>query len=306
LYFTDEDDRRDGAGREAVDMAERLGDPPTQLVALYSRHWSMLGPDGLEERRRAAEELVRIAERVGDREMAYRGHHMRLRTALELDDIATVDAALEACAALADELRQPFYVWQTAVFRASRAIAEGPLAEGEKLALEAFQIGQRVSTELATTALGVLIGIHRALVGRAEEILARVKDRAESLPGEPAWRAAFAWCSAEAGQHAEARAEVDTLATAGFARMPRNGNWITGVHMLGRTCAILGEAGWAEELYDLLLPYAGRTAITGSIGAPTPVFSVRWRPRWAVSTRRPLTSRHPSGVTPRPGRAAGW
>ena len=206
-------------------MARRLSDPSAQLVALYSRHWSMLGPEGIEERQAAAD-LVRIAEAVGDREMAFRGQYMRLRTALELGDIVDADDALERCAALAGDLRQPFYMWQTLVFRATMAIAEGRLAEGEQLALKAFELGQRVAPLPATTALGAHLALHRLLTGRIEEILPRMKDRAESLPGEPVWRAGVAWWCAEAGREAEARAEFERLAAAGFARLPRNGNWL--------------------------------------------------------------------------------
>jgi class 3 adenylate cyclase/tetratricopeptide (TPR) repeat protein len=267
LYFTDERDRRDSAGREAVALAQRLGDPHAQLVALYSRHWSMLGPDGIEERSAAAVELVRIAEAVGDGEMAFRGHYMRLRNALEMGDITTADEALQLCAGLADELRQPFYTWQTLVLRSTNATAEARLADGERLALEAFEIGQRAAPQAVMTAFGAHIAQHRLLTGRTEEILPRVRDRAESLPGEPTWRACVAWFCAEAGLVDEAAATFEAMARAGFDRMPRNGNWITALHFLGRACGLLGDASRAAALHALLRPYQGRFAITTTGGA---------------------------------------
>lgn len=267
LYFTGEDARRDAAGREALDVAKRLGDPSAQLIALYSRHWSTLGPDGIEERQAAAADLLRLAQTVGDREMAYRGHYMRLRTALELGDIGAADDALEHCLALAEKLRQPFYVWQTMVFRATNAIAEGRLVEGERLAREAFGIGQRMAPRFAATAFGAHMGCHHILTADIEKILPRFRDQAESLPGEPIWRAAVAWMCAEAGGFDEATATFDAMATAGFDRLPRNGNWITTVHFLSRACGLLGDTGRAAELYALLLPYEGRFAITTTGGA---------------------------------------
>jgi tetratricopeptide (TPR) repeat protein len=268
LYFTDDADRREAAGQEAVAVAQRLGDPHAQLIALYSRHWSMLGPDGVEERQAAGPELVRIAGEVGDAEMAFRGHYMRLRTALELGDVTTADGALESCAALADDLRQPFYTWQTLVLQATNALAEARLPDGERLAREAFDIGQRVAPQAATTAFGAHIAQHRLLTGRIEEVLPRLRDRAESLPGEPIWRACVAWFCAEGGLFEEATATFDAMATAGFDRLPRNGNWTTTIGQgLGRTCGLLGDADRAAGLYSLLLPYQGRFAITTTGGA---------------------------------------
>jgi len=51
-------------------------------------------------------------------------------------------------------------------------------------------------------------------------------------PEEPIWRAAVAWLSAEAGGLDEARTTFDAMATAGFDRLARNGNWITTVQFL--------------------------------------------------------------------------
>src|SRR2546428_13991980 len=47
LYYTSAAQRRASLSQEAVEMAERLGDKSVQLVALYSRHKAMLGPDSI-------------------------------------------------------------------------------------------------------------------------------------------------------------------------------------------------------------------------------------------------------------------
>jgi class 3 adenylate cyclase/tetratricopeptide (TPR) repeat protein len=264
LYFTDEVERRDAAGREAVVLAQQLGDPSSQLVALYSRHWSMLGPDGMEERQAAAAEVVRIADAAGDREMAFRGHYMRLRTALELGDIATGDDAMQACERLAHELRQPLYTWQVLVFRATNAIAEARLAEGEQLAREALALGQRPAPQAATTAFGGHITVHLYLTGRSEEILLRIKERAESLPDEPIWGSAYAWHCAEAGRLDDAAAAFEAMVGAGLGRLRRNGNWTATLYALGAACGLLDDENRASELYAVLLPYAGRLVVTAT------------------------------------------
>jgi len=45
-----------------------------RMTALHSRHWSLWGPDSnAEEQRRAASELLRLADQLGDKEMLFRG-----------------------------------------------------------------------------------------------------------------------------------------------------------------------------------------------------------------------------------------
>src|SRR5204863_7329133 len=70
LYYTDQVQRRAALGQQAVQLAQALGDPAAQLIALYGRFRSVLGPDALDERLTAAEEIVRLGEEIGDRETA--------------------------------------------------------------------------------------------------------------------------------------------------------------------------------------------------------------------------------------------
>ena len=266
LYFTDESERREAAGREAVVVAQQLGDPSAQLVALYSRQWSVLGPNGIEERKGAAAELVRIAEEVGDGEMAFRGHYMRLRTR---SSSATSTPPTRPWRRAESWPRTPPAVLHLAdlVLRATNAIAEGRLAEGMALAREAFALGQRAAPQVAGTAFGAQLGMHGGLVADFDEILPRFRELPGRIPGEPTWPAAVAWHCTEAGLLDEARASFDAVAAAGFGRMPRNGNWVTAVRFLSLACGRLGDGLRAAELYPLLLPYQGRFAITTTGGA---------------------------------------
>ncbi|HWD10039.1 MAG TPA: AAA family ATPase, partial [Actinomycetota bacterium] len=75
LYYTDQVERRAALGQQAVALAQALGDPRTQLIALFSRFRSVLGPDALDERLAAAAEIERLADQIDDREMAIRGMH---------------------------------------------------------------------------------------------------------------------------------------------------------------------------------------------------------------------------------------
>jgi len=54
LYYTPALQRRFALSKEAV----ATGDTRSQPIAMYSRHWSSLGPDRVGERRRAADRLL--------------------------------------------------------------------------------------------------------------------------------------------------------------------------------------------------------------------------------------------------------
>src|SRR5262249_55053401 len=69
LHFADQEQRAGELSAEALAMAQRLGDPRAQLIALESRHAALMHVDHLEERLRLSEELLALAARIGEREL---------------------------------------------------------------------------------------------------------------------------------------------------------------------------------------------------------------------------------------------
>jgi class 3 adenylate cyclase len=101
--------------------------------------------------------------------------------------------------------------------------------------------------------------------GRREEFGVTMKGFVAQYPAVPAWRCGLAFIYGEMGRDAEARAELDNLAANDFKDIPQDANWLIGVALLSQVCALVGDAGGAATLYDLLLPYAG---VNVYIGAP--------------------------------------
>jgi tetratricopeptide (TPR) repeat protein len=60
-----------------------------------------------------------------------------------------------------------------------------------------------------------------------------------------------------------AREEFESLARAGFDALPRDAQWLIAMTLLAEVCGRLGDAARAAELYEPLLPYAGRNVIVG-------------------------------------------
>jgi len=261
LYYTPQIDRRTALSGEAIEMARSLDDPGSLLVALYSRHWAACGPDTLNERLANATEMVRLAGELGDREMALLGHHVRLSCLLERCDVGLVDRELEEMVAVADELRQPFYLWRTTCLRAMRAILEGRFDEAERLAAAGFEIGGGCDLEIARLVHdGAQMFALRFGQGRLAELEDDVLQLTRRYPWVQPWRLPLLY--GELGREREAGEELERQAVCDFADFPMDGLWITRVAALAHACTLVGDVTRAAQLYTLLLPYGDRNVST--------------------------------------------
>jgi signal transduction histidine kinase/tetratricopeptide (TPR) repeat protein len=266
LYYTDQVERRAALGQEAVGLAQTLGDPAAQLIALYGRFRSVLGPDALDERLAAAEEIVRLGEEIGDRETASRGRHLRLVTLLERGDRAAVDEGIETWARHAEELRQPLFRWQVLSFKTMIALLEGRFVDGEACMREALTTSGHGPGQAAQIRFGAQRFLHHWGRGRLEEMEAQAREMADRYPWLPGWRTGLAVIYAELDRPVEARAYFEDLAAADFADMPRDGNWLGSIAMASLACAYLRDLRRAALLYDLLEPYEQRCIVVHAGG----------------------------------------
>ncbi len=265
-YYSGDPREPEALSRQAVEMADRIGDARLLLLATYSRQWATMGPDGLEERLAAGEEIIRLARLADDEEMAFHGHHLRLIALMELADLQAVDSEIRACARLARELRQPRYEWQVTSFRAMRAVMQGRFDEGQRLADSAFAIGQRGLGEVAM----VVFGAHAFMLRWADGRLAELKEGGEMFAAtyrDSAWPAAFAFLLTEIDEIDEARERFAALAAGGFAGIRRDSNWLTAMACLSVASVALEDAAAGSRLHELLLPYAeGCVPILSGVG----------------------------------------
>jgi eukaryotic-like serine/threonine-protein kinase len=243
LIWTNESERRDAVAREAVEVAERLGDPQARLVAIYSRCEAVWGPDTIEEALASADEILSLAGELGDHEMTYLGHEIRVRALLQLGDPIRGDIDEKRCAELAEELRIAEYRRRLHHRSGFRALFDGRLEEA------------RLAAQSPTTLLFV-----GWVEGRFEEIMAG-RSMVEKFPLIPGWRAALAANCCDLDRGAEARADFEQLAAPGFSWIPRNDVWHFTMYYLARTCAYLRDTERAKLLSDLLRPYAHQIAV---------------------------------------------
>lgn len=263
LYFSERRAHADSLSRQAVEMAEELGDGPTLASVLSARHLALWGPDSLDERLAIATRIVQVASGAAAKEAAINGHFWRLVDLLEAGDIPAVNGELHEYARLANDLRQPFYLWWAKGLQAMRALLEGRFGEAERLAHETFALGQRAQSPNAALRFAVQLAVLRRAQGRLGEMEHGIRGFVDRYPEMPVFRCGLALLLCECARPDEAQVQFEQLAAHEFADLPRDASWLNAMAQLSEVCADLGDTRRAAVLYDLLLPYAGRNVVIG-------------------------------------------
>jgi len=261
LYYGPSRERSEALGAEAVELARGPGDEWALAYALNARHVSLWRPDRLDERLAIAREMVALAERTGDREGELQGRNWLIPDLFEAGKMAELDGAIDEYEALARQLRLPAYEWYAPLWRGALAALRGELAEAEPKLREAIRVGTLSGDRNVELVDQVRLGIH-CMRGDFEAMYQSFVPMAEpkigSSPASLSFRCGMAFFAAGSGREAEAREHLEQIAAHGLDRLPFDVNWLETIGTLGETCAMLGDADRAAELYGLLLPYAGR------------------------------------------------
>ena len=264
LYWSDLDGRRFELSEEAVAMARRLRNPSTLAMAIHSRRYAQWGPDNFEQRLADAAQSRKLAFEANELELAVSASRWRFTDLLEDGDVAAADRELDSHAELAERLHQPFLLAHTTQFRALRANMQGRFADGEALAADARLQAHRAGNPLAGAVYGSqMLPVWWQRVEH-EQLDTFLRTALRSAPPHAATTSAMALIHAELGERETAAALVEQLAAPGLGKFRHDMLFLPSLAYLTIACAELGEAVHADEIYDLLRPYAGRVVIVGA------------------------------------------
>jgi tetratricopeptide (TPR) repeat protein len=277
--------RRGELSAEAVEIARRLGDSSTLAYVLESRHAAIWGPDNVEERLTIIDEIVRLADEIGDREREIQGRVYRAFALLELGDAQAVYEELRTMERLADELRQPAQQWYVAVLRTILALFEGRFEEARALISNAFDLaerGRRIfgrrQTHLVQREQDLVEVPPRDFVevqqtylvqrekGRLEEVVEETERSVEDMPTVALLRFLVADLYCRLGRKEEAQAILDRFAETDFYIWVDNDK-LAGWCLLAEVCSSLDDPTHASRLYELLQPHARRNAVSHPVCA---------------------------------------
>ena len=245
-------ERRESLCEEAVEMARRLDDPGAIIEALriMSRAGNLAEPrNWLAE----GDEILRLAEQIGDPERALWGLSSRVVAYLTLGDGENLDVAIEAHDRSAEAVRTSTSRYFPIAYRAMRLIVRGQFEEGERLAREALGLGLRAYEQNAVQWLACQLGPVRELQGRLRPG-SQLKLWVERFPAYPIYRASLARAHMAVDARDAARRELEVLAREGFETVPRDGNWLPTLCQSAEVAVYLADMPSAAQIYEVLRP----------------------------------------------------
>jgi DNA-binding SARP family transcriptional activator len=268
LTFSGDWELRRRHSDEAVAMARELGDPGTLAIVLLQRIPPLWHVSTVEDRMASAEEATRIAQELEDPLLIYYGETYCGYGALEAGDLAGAELHIERQHRLAVNLRQPILRWYDLVLRAKRELITGSLAEADRLALEAFEVGQEAGQPDAFHLFAGQLFAIRMHQGRLDELaaaLAGAPPRAGRSRTVPLLTQVFlATIYTELGREEEARAAYERLMASDLTDVPYDFSWLAVIALGAAAAARLGDRERAAGLIEIMAPYRHRYVDMGS------------------------------------------
>ena len=258
LSFSAGADRVTALLEESRALAERIGD--LALQARVSLGFSFNARFGVHDETAAiGEELVALARRGQDATVEQSAWNQVATGSLWLCRVEPARRALVELQRLAGELRTPFARYLPLGLGATLAILEGSFDRASELVREARQVvgGATGGTNMAQWA-GTrlyLVARQRGTAMRPDQTLALIGR----FLGHNIYRAILCGVYISAGERNEALRELGILAADDFGRVPRDGNWHSTLALSADHAWDLREPRYAEALYTLLRPFAGRS-----------------------------------------------
>jgi tetratricopeptide (TPR) repeat protein len=151
------------------------------------------------------------------------------------------------------------FVWETLVWRGSRALARGAFQEAEELIREAYERGRRSISYCDFVQAGQMFFLHTGR-GDTDDVERSPVFFGEMMKASYAWapaiRAALARVQISRNETETARRTLDDLAKADFRDLSRDEHWLPAIGAFGNLACLLGDTRRGALLYELLAPYA--------------------------------------------------
>ncbi len=261
LYWSENHERIASLCEQAVALARRLDDVGALIFALWRQHYALWAPENLDQRLAIANEMIGLADRLHHLEWALKAHEIRIADLLELGDLRSTEVEVLIYAKLYAELGGQNGSVQ--IIGAMRALLGGELAEAERLAEEAMNIGMRRQQPRALTSYAAQLTMIRFEQGRLKEMESLLSSYIVQFPQLDVARCALILASIESENAEQARTQFEYFARDDFAHLRHDWNWLATVTVAAQVSVYLGDRPRAESLYRLMLPFAKRNVILG-------------------------------------------
>ena len=266
LHFLLFDDRFELA-EAAVECARRVGDPATLADVLVRSNESISMPATLDLRVAWAEEACEKAP-PENHFLQWLTHGVRAIVAHESADVSKMRESLRIFDEEGTRIGQPLCQWVNGIYQSWHQLLLGDLAEAERLAEQALNLGLESAQPDALFLYGTQIIDIRFCQGRMGELLPLIDQLNDEYPGPTAFRALQCLAAAEAGDVALARELLDRDMASEF-EVYEGATWLTAQVAWAIAAVGCGHDEAAQFLRDRLSPWHSQIAtiaITGGMG----------------------------------------
>ena len=244
---------------EAIDVADRLGDPFVVCFCLQFCVMALRGdPDALPRRLALGRRLIGAARASGSEDLladAYCWHELDL---LDSGDADGLEALLHRCRLLrmAGLGVHQYYVGTWSI---SLALLRGEWSGLEERIERLLEVGAKTRRQDAEGAYGAQMFVLNRDLGRLQALRPVVKGLADAGSMQT-WLPGTMLLCAELGLAAEAGMLLERFAADGFRGVARDDMYVVCLVFCAETCYRLGDRVRARRLHELLLPYGDQTA----------------------------------------------
>ncbi len=245
--------RAERQATEALELAERSGDPDTLALALVARWNAGIDPAGGGQRGAVSSRLGEIIPGLRDPDVEIPARFVLALAALESGEFADLDVAIAEHARIAERMKQSPGRLQSRAVMTTRSLMEGQFADAERLTAEVLELGAWSEVPDALTYTSYELAMLRWEQGRLGETEDLLRDLIGRRGQGPVWRAFLALLLSESGRVAEAREEIDAVSASPAAAA-----------IAAIAVASLGDRERAAVLHRELEPYAGAILVGGA------------------------------------------
>jgi DNA-binding CsgD family transcriptional regulator/tetratricopeptide (TPR) repeat protein len=263
LHFSGRSEEASVVTQRAVELARRLEDPVILAWILNAALNSQRNPKDLSQRLAASTEALKLADQADSTEISLDVYSWYLFDLMEAGDVAELDQALDVYQRLAEQMRQPFYLYVNSSLRATMDIAQGNFEGAELLARRSLDQGKRLKGQDPSGAFAVKMFTIRKEQGRLPEVAPALHRFEQQVSVNGAWRPGLALMYRELDMAPEARTEFEHLAANDFSTIPQDGLQVLCLAYLTEVCTFLDDVPRAAVLYRLLQPWAGHNLVVG-------------------------------------------
>ncbi len=232
----------------------------SRLAALRARHSRPWGPEDLDERLQASDQIVNIALATGDEDLLIEGYSWRIVDRLEMGRLSQADEDIAAFSALARSTGDPLYRRDAAAYSTMRAMLEGRFDDARSAMLDVRALTERAGDTRQTQGDRDQ-RYWMALEWGSDESVADVETSLKALPLGRAWAATVALLLARTRRYDDAAEWLGSISEHVLSTRPFDAEWMQMAACALEAGALVKDNRIAAVVGPLLQPYADRVVV---------------------------------------------